>query len=90
MNMKFLTKAEIQSFLSQQNYDIRVSHNARWIDQKCTADVVTIVADCIANFIATNGNEFFSSVDIWHDKYTTDNVESIFKKPNPDEKKARN
>lgn len=90
MNMKFLTKAEIQSFLSQQNYDIRVSHNARWIDQKCTADVVTIVADCIVNFITTNGNDFFSSIDIWHDKYTTDNVEDIFKKPNPDEQKARN
>jgi hypothetical protein len=29
-------------------------------------------------------------MDIWHDEYTVSNVESIFKKPNPVEKKARN
>lgn len=37
----------LDSFLDQFNYDIRISGNARWIDQKCTPDVVCIIADCI-------------------------------------------
>lgn len=88
--MKFLSKAELDSFLSDKDYDIRKSHNARWIDQKCTADVLTIIADCIANYVAVNGNDYFTSMDIWHNSYTVENVENIFKKPNPDETKARN
>ena len=88
--MRFLSKTEIETFLSQKDYDIRKSHNARWIDQKCTPDVLTIIADCIANYVVENGNEYFTSMDIWHDAYTVENVESIFKKPNPDESKARN
>lgn len=87
--MRFLSKTEIDTFLSQKDYDIRKSHNARWIDQKCTPDVLTIIADCIANYVVENGNEFFTSMDIWHDTYTVENVESIFKKPNLDETKAR-
>ncbi len=87
--MRFLSKAEIDEFLSQRNYDIRKSNNARWIDQKCTPDVLTIIADCIANYVSEKGNDYFTSMDIWHDAYTVENVESIFKKPNPDETKAR-
>lgn len=88
--MRFLSKDEIDSFLSQRNYDIRLSHNARWIDQKCTPDVISIIADCIVNYVVEKGNDFFSSMDIWHNDYTVEYVESIFKKPNPDETKARN
>ena len=88
--MRFFTREEINKFLNEHNYDIRVSHNGRWIDQKCTPDVVTIIADCIANYVSEIGNEPFSSMDIWHNEYTADNVEDIFKKPNPDEEKARN
>lgn len=40
--------------------------------------------------MAEKGNDFFSSMDIWHNDYTVEYVESIFKKPNPDEAKARN
>lgn len=88
--MRLFSKAEIIDFLSQRNYDISISHNARWIDQKCTPDVLSIIADCIENYVNEKGNDYFSSVDIWHNKFTTDNVESIFKKPNPDKDLARN
>lgn len=87
--MRFLSKAEIESFLSQRNYDIRESHNARWIDQKCTPDVLSIISDCIVNYVVKNGDDCFTSIDIWHDEYTVENVESIFKKPNLDEAKAQ-
>ena len=88
--MNWITEEEILDFINSNNYDIRKSHNARWIDQKCTPDVLCIIADCILEFINKNPDrEFFSSSDIWHNEYTVQNVESIFKKPNPDEKKAK-
>ena len=89
--MNWLTKEQILKFMDHYNYDIRKSHNARWIDQKCTPDVLCIIADCILEFVNLNPEqEYFSSLDIWHSEYTRQNVESIFKKPNPDEQKARN
>lgn len=88
--MKWLKDGDIQIFLSRYNYDVRASGNARWIDQKCAADVVTIVSDCILQYSDMHPDTYFTSMDIWHDEYTTENVESIFKKPNPDEIKARN
>lgn len=88
--MRFLSESEIKEFLSQKDYDIRVSNNARWIDQKCTPDVLTIISDCIVNYVIENGNDYFTSMDIWHNTYTVKNVESIFKKPNPNETNARN
>lgn len=88
--MRFFSKEEIEEFVNEHNYDIRVSGNARWIDQKCTPDVLTIIADCIVNTDNLPDDEFFSSIDIWHSKYTVQNVESIFRKPSPDEDRARN
>lgn len=87
--MRFLNKSEIEAFLPQKNYNIKSSRNARWIDQKCTPDVLSIIADCIVVFVSEKSNDYFSSTGIWHNKYTVDNVESIYKKPNPDETQAR-
>lgn len=42
-----MTEQDIIRFFNDKNFDIRVHHNARWIDQKCTPDVVCIIADCI-------------------------------------------
>lgn len=38
----------IQKFLDEHDYDIRKTHNGRWIDQKCTMDVVCLVC-CIVD-----------------------------------------
>ena len=35
-----MDNATIQEFLDEHDYDIRKTHNGRWIDQKCTMDVV--------------------------------------------------
>lgn len=89
--MSWLTEEEILKFMAHYDYDIRKNHNARWIDQKCTPDVLCIMADCILEFVNSNPDkEYFSSTDIWHNGYTVQNVESIFKKPNPNKQKARN
>lgn len=47
----------IQEFLNKHDYDIRKTHNARWIDQKCTMDVVCLVADCIIEFVNKSGKK---------------------------------
>lgn len=88
--MNWLTDEQIQKFMAHYKYDIRVTHNARWIDQKCTPDVLCIIADCILEFVRSSSEKWFTSLDIWHNEYTINNVEAIFKKPNPDELKAKN
>lgn len=80
----------ITTFLNQNNYDLRESHNGRWIDQKCTPDAVSIIADCICAFNSGKNDELFTSMDIWHSQYTHDNILSIFKKPGVNEEAARN
>ncbi len=89
--MKWLSEKDIDLFLLETNYDIRVSNNARWIDQKCTPDVLTIISDCILNLDSFDiENEYFTSMDVWHSDFTVENIQNIFKKPSPNEKKARN
>jgi hypothetical protein len=88
--MRWLKESEIKTFLLGRNYDVRVSGNARWIDQKCTADVLAIVADCIDVFTQQNPGVEFSTKQIWHSEYTIKNVEGIFKKPQVTSTKAKN
>ena len=85
-----MTEREINEFLNAKNYDIRISHNARWIDQKCTPDVLCIVADCILNYIDTNGDIEFTSKDIWFSEYAIQNIHDIFRKVQVDSSSASN
>lgn len=39
----------IDDFLSKYNLDVRKTGDARFMDQKCTPDVVCFIADCIIN-----------------------------------------
>lgn len=76
-----MMEREIIDFLNSKNYDIRVHHNARWIDQKCTPDVLSIVADCILNYIDQNEDLVeFTAQDIWFSEYTIQNIHDIFRK----------
>lgn len=86
-----ITDMDVKQFLDLQNYDIRIEKNGRWIDQKCTPDVVNIIADCVMQYIFDFDNpEYFSSVDIWHYKYTKENVRDIFNKPSTEHELSRN
>ncbi|MBO6072792.1 hypothetical protein J6P59_04140 [bacterium] len=62
--MKFLNDEEIISFINQHDYDVKKTENARWIDQKCTPDVLCIIADCIFEYYQVNKNASFASKDI--------------------------
>lgn len=80
----------IIDFCNQYDYDIRKSGNGRWIDQKCAADVVTVIADCIYNYELDNPDSTFTTPDIWHYDYAVENVEIIFKKPGVESTAAKN
>ncbi|MCX5773684.1 MAG: restriction endonuclease [Fusobacteria bacterium] len=85
-----LTKNDVEQFCSRNNYDLRRSGNGRWIDQKCAADVITVIADCIYNYNLEHPNASFTSKDIWHYKYAIENIEAIFKKAEVESSEARN
>lgn len=85
-----LTQQDIVDFCNQYDYDIRKSGNGRWIDQKCAADVVTVIADCIYNYELENPKSTFTTPDIWHYDYAVENVEAIFKKPGVESEAAKN
>ncbi len=93
--MKWLKDSDLDEFINVHNYDIRLTKNARWIDQKCTPDVITIISDCILEFLESKNvseieNVEFTSMDIWRSEYAIENVLNIFKKPNPNAAIARN
>lgn len=76
----------IQKFLDEHDYDVRKTHNGRWIDQKCTMDVVCLVADCIVEYTRNKSDKTFTVNDIWYSEYTAENVQQIFSKPDPMQK----
>lgn len=85
-----ITEQSIIKFLDNYEYNIRESHNGRWIDQKCTPDVLSFIADCIYEYAINNPNKEFSTKDIWFSEYAIQNTESVFKKPSPTQNAAKN
>ena len=78
----------INEYLSQFDLDIRKSHDARFVDQKCTPDIVCFMADCVMNMVATK--PVFVINDIWDTQYFIQNTRVIFNKPWANDKKAYN
>lgn len=81
-----MDNATIQRFLDEHDYDIRKTRNGRWIDQKCTIDVVCLVSDCIVEYTSNRPDKTFTVNDIWYSDYTVENVQQIFSKPDPTQK----
>ena len=81
-----MDNATIQKFLDEHDYDIRKTRNGRWIDQKCTMDVVCLVSDCIIEYTSNRQDKSFTVNDIWYSDYTVENVQQIFSKPDPTQK----
>ena len=77
--MNWLTEEQILKFMDHYNYDIRKNHNARWIDQKCTPDVINIIADCILFYITENDEDSWFNMSIIRDMdYSADLVEMYY------------
>ena len=79
----------IEGFLNQFNdFDIRQTHDARYVDQKCTPDIVCFIADCILS--TSCATKIFSINDLWEERYFINNCRVIFGKPSPEDPRARN
>lgn len=82
-----LTLEQIVSFCNQHDYDVRKSRNARWIDQKCTPDVLWSISDFVLNYVDTV-NEQFTVANIWKSEYAKQTIAETYSKPGTDEKAA--
>ena len=87
--MRWLNNDEVQAFLGSRNYNLRESGNARWIDQKCTPDVIWSVADFVLDYI-DNVKAEFTVRDIWHSEYAKQTIAETYSKPGTDEETAEN
>ena len=86
-----MTLEDIQRFCDNNNYDLRVSGNGRWIDQKCTPDVVWSISDFVLNYLEQNGdNVEFTVRDIWNSEYAKQTIADTYSKPGVDEDDAEN
>ena len=81
---------KLKIYFNNFNFDIRKTKNARFLDQKVTPDVLSIVADCILNYIDNHDVIEFTSTDIWRDDYSNENVIDIFGKTDVHNTKAKN
>ncbi len=79
-----MTLQNITDFINAQTFDIRVSRNSRYMDQKCTPDVVCAVSECVLNYTFEDNEKSFTKNDIWHYQYTNDLLTEYFTKPNTD------
>ena len=78
----------IKEHLNQYDFDIRKSKDARFVDQKCTPDIICFIADCILNLIATK--PVFVINDLWETQFFILNCRVIFNKPWANDKNAYN
>lgn len=80
---------DIDNFLNQfSDFDIRITRDARFVDQKCTPDVVCFIADCILS--TSCATKSFTINDLWRERFFIDNCRVIFHKPSPADPCARN
>lgn len=80
---------DIQNFIdSFSDYDIRDNRNSRYVDQKCTPDIVSFIADCILSTRCANNT--FTVKDLWDEEYFISNCRVIFGKPSPSDPYTQN
>lgn len=79
----------IIDYLKRFDLDVRKSHDARFMDQKVTPDVLCLIADCVVNFIAGDYSKTFTVNDIWNSQFFNYSVTNFFDKPNANNPAAR-
>ena len=84
-----MTENDIKYFLIKKNYDLRISNYGRWIDQKCTPDVLWSISDFILQY-SENIADIFTVTDIWHSEYAKQTIKETFSKPETDDSSAEN
>lgn len=72
--------------LDDSVFDLRQTKYVRFVDQKCTPDIVCFVADCILN--TDCATKPFTKNDLWHTNYFKEYTRVVYKKPYADNKGA--
>ena len=79
-----MKESDIQAYLNSYDLDVRKTKDGTWIDQKCTPDVVSYVAECILNYMDDIGSDEYDAVftikDIMLNGFSKDNI-IVFGKP---------
>lgn len=80
---------EIKNHLSNLQLDLRVTGNGRFMDQKCTPDIISAVADVIStNF--SESNSTFTIKSVWMTDLAEEIMTESYQKPSLTEKNAEN
>lgn len=82
-----LTQQDLEIFCNQHDYDLRKTGNGRWIDQKCTPDVIWSIADFVLDYV-DNVKDVFTVKDIWQSDYAKQTIAETYSKPGTDKKSA--
>ena len=80
---------QIETHLQNYDYDVRKTKDARFMDQKVTPDVLSVVAECVLEFLGKDTEKEFTKNDIWHSEYASEIIPSTFNKPPLNESKAK-
>ena len=56
----------ITNHLQNFDFDVRKSKDARFMDQKVTPDVLSIIADCVLNYDADRNIEFTNLIKLFN------------------------
>ncbi|OFA12712.1 hypothetical protein LASUN_04290 [Lentilactobacillus sunkii] len=70
----------ISNYLQSKNFDIRKSHNGRWMDQKVTPDVLSLTAQTVLDY-TKNINAQFTNRDLYQSEDFLQTVAHFFGKP---------
>ncbi len=84
---------QIQKHLQSINFDIRLTKDARFMDQKVTPDVISVVAECVLEYLGKDTKKEFTKNDIWYSDFAKNIIPSTFNKPplnDPNAKKEYN
>ena len=75
-----LKKNDIVDFINRNEYDMRKTKNSRWIDQKCTPDVICIIAEAALEFTEKDNSLEFNKTDIWRSDFSIEQARDCLKK----------
>lgn len=79
MTIKIVEK--IKNHLDSIDFDLRKSGNARFIDQKCTPDILSSIAEAILELAEDEDELTFTVKDVWSSDFANDVMIERFQKP---------
>ncbi len=80
----------INKHFNNYNFDLRITKDGRFIDQKVTPDVLTVIAEAILYWSNLTASKVkFTTKDLWELDYLNQTVKNLFSKPSMDNENAK-